>query len=60
MYLSRFKANYMFHGNDTRKKSDLFITCHNTKLFEQNMSYNGMFIYSKLSNEIKSVMCNEI
>jgi len=33
----------------------LFITSHNTKLFEQSISYNGMLIYNKLSNEIKSV-----
>jgi len=50
----------MFHEYDTRSTSDLFITSHNTKLFEQSITYNGMLIYNKLSNEIKSVMCNEI
>ena len=32
-----------------------FITGHNTKLFEQSISYRGMLIYNKLPNEIKSV-----
>jgi hypothetical protein len=47
----------MFHGYDKRNTSYLFITSHNTKLFEQSTAYNGMLIYNKLSNEIKSVMC---
>jgi len=47
----------MFHGYDTRNMSDLFITSHNTKLFEESIDYNGMLIYNKLSNEIKSVKC---
>jgi len=57
MYLSRLKTNYMFHGYDTRNMPDLFITSHNTKLFEQSIAYNSTLIYNKLSNEIKSVMC---
>jgi hypothetical protein len=32
-----------------------FITGHNTKLFEWSISYTGMLIYNKLSQEIKNV-----
>ena len=38
-------------------KSDLFISCHNTKLFEQSITYNGVLIYNKPSREIKTVTC---
>jgi hypothetical protein len=57
MYLSRFKTNSMFHSYDTRNKSDLINTSHNTKLLEQSIAYNGMLLYYKLSHEIKSVKC---
>jgi len=57
MYLSRFKTNSVFHSYDTRNKSDLFITGHNIKLFEQSITYNGVLIYNKLSFEIKGVKC---
>ena len=33
----------------------LCIAGHNTKLFEQSITYNGVIIYNKLPNEIKSV-----
>jgi hypothetical protein len=55
MSLSKFKTNSMFHSHDTRTKSDLLITSHNTKLFEQSIAYNGVFVYNKLPSEIKSV-----
>jgi hypothetical protein len=45
----------MFHSHDTQNKADLFITSHNTKLFEQRIAYNSVLIYNKLSSEIKSV-----
>jgi hypothetical protein len=45
----------MFHSHETRNKADLFITSHNTKLFEQSIAYNGVLIYNKLPSEIKSV-----
>jgi hypothetical protein len=45
----------MYHSYDTRNKSDLFITGHNIKLFEQSIVYNGVLIYNKLSSEIRSV-----
>jgi hypothetical protein len=59
MFLSKFKTNSMFHSYDTWTKSDLFITNHNTKLFEQScaclcIAY-CVFVYNKLPNEIKSV-----
>ena len=38
MYLSGFKTNSVFHSYDTRNKSDLFITSHNIKLFEQSIT----------------------
>jgi hypothetical protein len=47
MSLNKFKTNYMFHSHDTRTKSDLFITSHNTKLFEQSTAYNGVLVYIK-------------
>jgi hypothetical protein len=55
MSLSKFKTNSMFHSHDTRTKSDLFITSHNTKLFEQSIAYSGVLVYNKLPSEIKSV-----
>jgi hypothetical protein len=55
MYLSRFETNSMFHAYDTRNKSDLFITSHNTKLFEQMITYNSVLLYNKLSHEIEGV-----
>jgi hypothetical protein len=55
MSLSKFKTNSMFLSHDTRTKSDLFITSHNTKLFEQSIAYNGLLVYNKLPNKIKSV-----
>jgi hypothetical protein len=44
MYLRRFKINSMFYSCDTRNKSDLFISGHNTKLFEEGITYNSMLI----------------
>ena len=35
MSLDTFKTNSMFHSYDTRNTSKLFITRHNTTLFEQ-------------------------
>jgi hypothetical protein len=35
--------------------SHLFISGHNTKLFEKSVAYSGVLIYNKLSNEIKSI-----
>jgi hypothetical protein len=55
MSLSKFKTNSMFHSHETRTKSDLFITSHNTKLFEQSVAYNGVLVYNKLPSKIKSV-----
>jgi len=44
MYLSRFKTNSVFHSYDTRNKSDLFITSHNIKLYEQSITMVCLFI----------------
>jgi hypothetical protein len=55
MSLIKSKTNYLFHSHDTRIKSDLFITSHNTKLFKQSIAYNGVLVYNKLPSEIKSV-----
>jgi hypothetical protein len=38
----------------TRQKSDLFITGHNTKLFEQSTTYSGIHIYNTLAKEIEN------
>jgi hypothetical protein len=43
----------MFHSHDTGNKADLFITTHNTKPFEQSITYNSVLIYNKLPSEIK-------
>jgi hypothetical protein len=56
MSSSKFKTNSTFHSHDTRTKSHLFITSHNTKLFEQSIAYNGVLVYDKLPSEIKSVV----
>jgi hypothetical protein len=53
--LSKFKTNSMSHSRDTRSKADLFITSHNTKLFEQSIACNSVLIYNKLPSEIKSI-----
>jgi hypothetical protein len=34
----------MFHSHDTTNKADLFITSHNTKLFEHRIAYNGVYL----------------
>jgi hypothetical protein len=44
----------MIHLHDTRQKSDLFITGHNTELFEQSITYSGIHIYNTLTKEIKN------
>jgi hypothetical protein len=52
---SKFKTNSMFHSHDTRSKAELFITSHNTKLFEPSIAYSGVLIYNKVPSEMKSV-----
>jgi len=39
------------------QRIDLFITGHNTKLFQLSIAYNSVLIYNKLSHEFKSVTC---
>jgi hypothetical protein len=55
MSLNKFKTNSMLHSHDTRTKSDLFITSHNTKLFEQSTAYYGVLVYNKLPS-VKSII----
>jgi hypothetical protein len=55
MSLDTFKTNSVFHLYNTRNNSKLFITSHNTKLFEQITAYSGVHIYNKLSSEIKGI-----
>jgi len=52
MHLSRFKINSVFHLYDKRNKLDIIVTSYNTKLFEQNIFYNSVLIYNKLSHVI--------
>ena len=40
-----------------KDKLDLFVSGHNTKLFEQSITYKSVLIYNKLPHEIKSVTC---
>jgi hypothetical protein len=54
MSMNNYKTNSMIHLHDTRQKSDLFITGHNTKLFEQSTTYSGISIYNRLAKEIKN------
>jgi hypothetical protein len=54
MSLNNYKTNSMIHLHDTRQKSDLFITGHNTKLFEKSITYSGIHIYNRLAKEIKN------
>jgi hypothetical protein len=44
-----YKTNSKIHLHDTRQKSDLFITGHNPKLFEQSTTYSGIHIYNRLA-----------
>jgi hypothetical protein len=46
----------MIHLHDTRQKSDLFITGHNTKLFEKSTTYSGSHICNRLAKEIKNTL----
>ena len=46
----------MFHSYDT-KYVRLFIASHNTKLFENIITYSDLHIYNKISNEITSAVC---
>jgi hypothetical protein len=55
MSLDTFKTNPMLHSHDTRNKSKLFITRHNTTLFEQSITYNGVLIYNRMPSEIKGI-----
>jgi hypothetical protein len=55
MSLDTFKTNSMFHSYDTRNKSKLFITRHNTTLFEQIIAYSGVLIYNRVPSEIKGI-----
>jgi hypothetical protein len=54
MSLNNHKTNSMIHLHDTRQKSDMFITGHNTKLFEKSTTYSVFHIYNKLAKEIKN------
>jgi hypothetical protein len=54
MSMNNYKTNSMIHLHDTRQTSDLFITGHNTKLFEQSITYSGIHIYNRLAEEIKN------
>jgi hypothetical protein len=44
----------MIRLHDTRQKPDLFITGHNTKLFEKSITYSGIHICNRLAKEIKN------
>jgi hypothetical protein len=57
MYVGSLKINSIFHTYDTWSKSDLFISGHNTKLFEQSLTESGVLICYKCLYEIKSVTC---
>jgi hypothetical protein len=54
MSVNNYKTNSKIHLHDTRQKWDLFITGHNTKLFEQSTTYSSIHIYNRLAKEIKN------
>jgi hypothetical protein len=54
MSMNNYKTNSMIHLHNTRRKSDLFITGHNSKLFKQSTTYSGIHIYNRLAKEIKN------
>jgi hypothetical protein len=54
MSKNNYKTNSKIHLHDTRHKSDLFITGHNTKLLEQSTTYSVIPIYNRLAKEIKN------
>jgi hypothetical protein len=57
MYLSRFKTNSLFHSYNTRNMSDLFITSHNNKLFEQSITYKGRSLENRIFFFLQSIYC---
>jgi hypothetical protein len=54
MSMNNYKTNSKIHLHDTRQKSDLFITGHNTKLFEESKTYRVIHIYNRLAKEIRN------
>jgi hypothetical protein len=54
MSMNNYVTNFKIHLHDRRQKSDLFITGHNTKLFEQCTTSSGIHIYNRLAKEIKN------
>ena len=52
MSLNRFKTNSLIYSYNIRNKYDVFVTGHNTKLFKQSFTNNGVLIFNKLSSEI--------
>jgi hypothetical protein len=53
MSLNRFTINYLIYSYNTRNKSNLYVTDHNTKLYGQCLTHNSLPIFNKLSSEIK-------
>jgi hypothetical protein len=56
MSLNRFETKSLIYSYNKRKKFDLFIIGHNTKLFKQRSTHNGVLIFNKLYSEIKKTM----
>jgi len=46
MSLNRFKTNSLIYSYNTRNKHDVFVTGHNTKLFKQSFTNNGVLIFN--------------
>jgi hypothetical protein len=47
MSLDRFKTNSLIYSYSTRKKFDLFVTSHNTKLVKQSFAHSGVLVSLK-------------
>lgn len=55
MCLNRLKTDSIINSYNTRNTFGLFITGHNTKLFEENFTHSGVLTFSKLYSEIKNI-----
>jgi len=55
MSLIGFKTSSLFYSYNKRNMFDLFVTSHNTKLFEKSFTHSGALIFNKPSSEIKNI-----
>ena len=52
--INMHQTNLQIHDHNTRNKANFHITHHRTKLFEHSFHYNGIHLYNKLPDHIKT------